>query len=37
LVKRIDNAEFTARVIVIGIGVIILGGAAKFLGFFPNS
>jgi predicted nucleic acid-binding Zn-ribbon protein len=30
--KRIDNSEFTNRGILIGIIVVILGGAAKFFG-----
>jgi predicted nuclease with TOPRIM domain len=36
LAKRIDNSEFTARGIVIGLIVVILGGAAKLFGFIPN-
>ncbi len=34
--KRITNSEFTNRGILIGIVVIILGGAAKIFGFVGN-
>jgi predicted RNase H-like nuclease (RuvC/YqgF family) len=34
--KRISNSEFTNRGILIGIVVIILGGAAKFFGLIGN-
>jgi hypothetical protein len=34
--KRITNSEFTNRGILVGIVVIILGGAAKFLGLVGN-
>ncbi|NJO97584.1 MAG: hypothetical protein HC764_17600 [Pleurocapsa sp. CRU_1_2] len=35
--KRISNSELTNRGILIGLVVIILGGAAKFFGFMGNS
>jgi hypothetical protein len=35
--KRIENQEFTSRGILIGLIVVVLGGAAKVFGFFPNS
>lgn len=35
--KRISNSEFTNRGILIGLVVVILGGAAKFLGLVGNS
>ncbi|MEB3310378.1 MAG: hypothetical protein VKJ02_09105 [Snowella sp.] len=34
--KRLENQEFTNRGILIGLIVVILGGAAKVFGFFPN-
>jgi len=34
--KRIENQEFTSRGILIGLIVVVLGGAAKVFGFFPN-
>ena len=34
--KRISNSEFTNRGILIGLVVIILGGAAKLFGFMGN-
>jgi outer membrane murein-binding lipoprotein Lpp len=34
--KRIGNSELTNRGILIGLVVIILGGAAKLFGFMPN-
>jgi hypothetical protein len=34
--KRIDNQEFTNRGILIGLIVVVLGGAAKVFGFLPN-
>ena len=34
--KRISNSEFTNRGILIGIIVIVLGGAAKFFGLISN-
>ena len=34
--KRLDNQEFTSRGILVGLIVIVLGGAAKFFGFLPN-
>jgi primosomal protein N'' len=35
--KRIENQEFTNRGILIGLIVVVLGGAAKVFGFLPNS
>ena len=35
--KRIGNSELTNRGILIGLVVVILGGAAKLLGWMPNS
>lgn len=35
--KRMSNSEFTNRGILIGLVVVILGGAAKFLGLIGNS
>jgi chromosome segregation ATPase len=35
--KRISNSELTNRGILIGLVVIILGGAAKLFGFMGNS
>ncbi|MDJ0577400.1 MAG: hypothetical protein QNJ65_19845 [Xenococcaceae cyanobacterium MO_234.B1] len=35
--KRIGNRELTNRGILIGLVVIILGGAAKLFGLMPNS
>lgn len=35
--KRISNSELTNRGILIGLVVIILGGAAKLFGLMPNS
>jgi len=35
--KRISNSEFSNRGILIGLVVIILGGAAKLFGFMPNT
>ena len=35
--KRIGNSELTNRGILIGLVVIILGGAAKLFGLMPNS
>ncbi len=35
--KRIGNSELTNRGILIGLVVVILGGAAKFFGWIPNS
>lgn len=37
LEKRISNSELTNRGILIGLVVIILGGAAKLFGFMGNS
>ena len=34
--KRLENQEFTNRGILIGLIVVVLGGAAKVFGFFPN-
>ena len=34
--KRIENQEFTSRGILIGLIVVVLGGAAKVFGFVPN-
>jgi len=34
--KRIENQEFTSRGILIGLIVVVLGGAAKVFGFLPN-
>ena len=34
--KRLDNQEFLSRGIVIGLGVAILGGFAKFFGWIGN-
>jgi chromosome segregation ATPase len=34
--KRIGNSELTNRGILIGLVVIILGGAAKLFGLMPN-
>ena len=34
--KRIGNQEFTNRSILVGLILVILGGAAKFFGFMPN-
>lgn len=34
--KRVSNSEFTNRGILIGLVVVILGGAAKFLGLMGN-
>jgi hypothetical protein len=34
--KRISNGELTNRGILIGLVVIILGGAAKLFGLMPN-
>lgn len=34
--KRISNSEFTNRGILIGLIVVILGGAAKFFGLMGN-
>ncbi|MGV2830321.1 hypothetical protein [Myxosarcina sp. GI1(2024)] len=34
--KRIGNQEFTNRGVLIGLVVIILGGAAKFFGIVGN-
>jgi septal ring factor EnvC (AmiA/AmiB activator) len=35
--KRISNSELTNRGVLIGLIVVILGGAAKFFGFVNNS
>lgn len=35
--KRIGNQEFTNRGVLIGLVVVILGGAAKLLGLMGNS
>ena len=35
--KRIGNSELTNRGILIGLVVIIFGGAAKLFGLMPNS
>jgi peptidoglycan hydrolase CwlO-like protein len=35
--KRISNSELTNRGILIGLVVIVLGGAAKLFGLMPNS
>ena len=35
--ERIKNSELTNRGILIGLVVIILGGAAKLFGFMPNA
>jgi len=35
--KRLENQEFTNRGILIGLIVVVLGGAAKVFGFLPNS
>jgi predicted nuclease with TOPRIM domain len=37
LAKRVENSEFTARGIVIGLLIVILGGAAKLFGFIPQT
>ena len=37
LSKRIDSQEFTNRGVLVGLLVIIFGGAAKLFGFLPNS
>ena len=34
--KRVGNSEFTNRGILIGLVVVILGGAAKLFGWMPN-
>ena len=34
--KRLENQEFTSRGILIGLIVVVLGGAAKVFGFLPN-
>ena len=34
--KRVSNQEFNNRGILIGLVVVILGGAAKLFGFMPN-
>jgi primosomal protein N'' len=34
--KRLENQEFTNRGILIGLIVVVLGGAAKVFGFLPN-
>ena len=34
--KRLENQEFTNRGTLIGLIVVVLGGAAKVFGFFPN-
>ena len=34
--KRLENQEFTNRGILIGLIVVVLGGAAKFFGFLPK-
>ncbi len=34
--KRISNSEFTNRGVLIGLIVVILGGAAKFFGIVNN-
>lgn len=34
--KRVSNQEFTNRGVLIGLIVVILGGAAKFFGFAGN-
>lgn len=34
--KRISNSELTNRGVLIGLIVVILGGAAKFFGFVGN-
>ena len=34
--KRISNSEFTNRGVLIGLVVVILGGAAKLFGFMGN-
>lgn len=34
--KRVGNQEFTNRGVLIGLVVVILGGAAKFFGFVGN-
>ncbi len=36
LCKRLENQEFTNRGILIGLIVVVLGGAAKVFGFLPN-
>ena len=35
--KRISNNEFINRGVLIGLVVVILGGAAKLFGFMPNT
>ena len=35
--KRIGNSELTNRGVLIGLVVVILGGAAKLFGWMPNS
>ena len=34
--KRVSNQEFTNRGVLVGLILVILGGAAKFLGFMDN-
>lgn len=34
--KRVGNQEFTNRGVLVGLIVVILGGAAKFLGMVGN-
>ena len=34
--KRIGNQEFTNRGVLVGLILVILGGAAKFFGLIPN-
>ena len=34
--KRLESQEFTNRGILIGLIVVVLGGAAKFFGFLPK-
>ncbi len=34
--KRVSNQEFTNRGVLVGLILVILGGAAKFLGFMSN-
>lgn len=34
--KRVSNQEFTNRGVLIGLILVILGGAAKFFGFMSN-
>jgi len=34
--KRLENQEFTNRGILVAVVIALIGGAAKFLGVFPN-